>query len=58
MTTPSPIDPNRLLLTGENPYIRLSQTDDGPTYEITVRNSFAHYLATWLLDAMAEYRPA
>ena len=31
MTTPSPIDPNRLLLTGENPYIRLSQTDDGPT---------------------------
>ena len=36
----------------------LHQTDDGPTYEITVRNSFAHYLATWLLDAMAEYRPA
>ena len=31
MTTASPIDPNRLLLTGENPYIRLSQTDDGPT---------------------------
>ena len=30
MTTPSPIDPNRLLLTGENPYIRLSATDDGP----------------------------
>ena len=29
MTT-SPIDPNRLLLTGENPYIRLSETDDGP----------------------------
>ena len=34
----------------------LHQTDDAPTYEITVRNSFAHYLATWLLDAMAEYR--
>ena len=30
MTT-SPIDPNRILLTGENPYIRLSETDDGPT---------------------------
>ncbi len=30
MTT-NPIDPNRVLLTGENPYIRLSETDDGPT---------------------------
>lgn len=29
MTT-SPIDPNRVLLTGENPYIRLSETGDGP----------------------------
>ena len=29
MTTSS-IDPNRILLTGENPYIRLSETDDGP----------------------------
>ena len=29
MTTSS-IDPNRLLLTGENPYIRLSETDNGP----------------------------
>ena len=29
MTTASPIDPNRLLLTGENPYIRLSATDEG-----------------------------
>ena len=29
MTT-SPIDPNRLLLTGENPYIRLGETDGGP----------------------------
>ena len=36
----------------------LHQTGDGPDYEITVRNSFAHYLATWLLDAMAEYRRA
>ena len=30
MTTASTIDPNRLLLTGENPYIRLASTDDGP----------------------------
>ncbi len=30
MTT-SPIDPNRVLLTGENPYIRLSEIDEGPT---------------------------
>ena len=36
----------------------LHRTDDHPTYEITVRNSFARYLTTWLLDAMAEYRPA
>ncbi|MDE0390949.1 MAG: hypothetical protein OXI57_02640 [Rhodospirillales bacterium] len=36
----------------------LHQAGDVPTYEITVRNSFAHYLGTWLLDAMAEYRPA
>ena len=36
----------------------LHQTDDAPSYEITVRNSFSVYLATWLLDAMAEYRPA
>ncbi|MDE0408352.1 MAG: sarcosine oxidase subunit gamma [Alphaproteobacteria bacterium] len=36
----------------------LHQIDDAPTYEITVRNSFSVYLATWLLDAMAEYRPA
>ena len=33
----------------------LHRTDD-QTYEITVRNSFSVYLATWLLDAMAEYR--
>ena len=36
----------------------LHQTDDAPSYELTVRNSFSVYLATWLLDAMAEYRPA
>ena len=36
----------------------LHQTDDAPSYEITVRNSFSVYVASWLLDAMAEYRPA
>ena len=36
----------------------LHQTGDAPSYEITVRNSFSVYLATWLLDAMAEYRQA
>ncbi len=29
MTT-SPVDPNRVLFTGENPYIRLKETEDGP----------------------------
>ena len=33
----------------------LHQTDDRPCFEIAVRSSFAHYLAAWLLDAMAEY---
>lgn len=36
----------------------LHMTDDAPSYEITARNSFSVYLASWLLDAMAEYRPA
>ena len=36
MTT-SPFDPNRVLLTGENPFIRLSETDDGP---VTTEASF------------------
>ena len=39
-------------------HVILHQTDDAPTYEITVRNSFSVYLAAWLLDAMTEYRPA
>ena len=30
MAAQSPIDPNHLLLTGENPYMRLSETDGGP----------------------------
>ena len=31
------LDPNRLILTGENPFIRLSATDDGP---ITTNSSY------------------
>ena len=31
------IDPNRVILTGENPFIRLSDTDGGP---ITTNASF------------------
>jgi sarcosine oxidase subunit gamma len=33
----------------------IRQTDDRPGFELFVRNSFAVYLATWLLDAMTEY---
>ena len=33
----STIDANRLILTGENPFIRLSETDDGP---LTTNASF------------------
>lgn len=33
----------------------LAQTDDGPTYRIWVRASFARYLVDWLLDATVEY---
>jgi len=39
----------------------LHQTADTPdtaTYRLLVRNSFARYLAIWLLDAMQEYRYA
>ncbi len=36
--------------------ILLHQLDDAPEYDLYVRCSFARYLASWLLDAMAEYR--
>jgi sarcosine oxidase subunit gamma len=36
----------------------LEQRDDAPTYRLFVRGSFADYLATWLLDAMAEFQDA
>ena len=34
----------------------LEQTGEAPAYRLYVRNSFAAYLAAWLLDAAAEYR--
>lgn len=33
----------------------LWQTADEPAYHLLVRNSFAHYLADWLVDAAREY---
>jgi sarcosine oxidase subunit gamma len=36
--------------------VLLQQVDDAPTFHLYVRNSFASYLATWLLDAVAEVR--
>jgi sarcosine oxidase subunit alpha len=37
--------------------IILHQTTDEPAYRILVRSSFAEYLAEWLMDAAAEFRP-
>ncbi len=34
----------------------LEQTGEAPAYRLYVRNSFATYLASWLMDAAAEYR--
>ena len=34
----------------------LEQLDDEPAYRLLVRGSFAGYVATWLLDAMEEFR--
>ncbi|MFJ4200318.1 sarcosine oxidase subunit gamma [Streptomyces sviceus] len=35
--------------------VLLWQLDDGPTYRLLPRSSFADYLARWLIDAMSEY---
>lgn len=35
--------------------VYLEQTNDGPTYRLYVVRSFARHLASWLMDAMAEY---
>jgi sarcosine oxidase, subunit gamma len=34
----------------------IHQVNDGPTFHLYVRTSFAWYLAEWLLDATTEYR--
>jgi sarcosine oxidase subunit gamma len=36
--------------------VLLQLTDAAPVWRLYVRNSLANYLATWLLDAMAEFR--
>lgn len=36
--------------------VLLQLTDAAPVWRLYVRNSLADYLATWLLDAMAEFR--
>jgi sarcosine oxidase subunit gamma len=36
----------------------LEQLDAAPAYRLFVRGSFSDYLATWLLDAMAEFQDA
>lgn len=38
--------------------VLIQQIDETPTYRLYVRPSFAHYVATWLVDAMREYRGA
>jgi len=37
-------------------HIILRQLDPAPSYHLYVRPSYAEYLASWLVDAMAEYR--
>ena len=51
MTT-SPIDPNRVLLTGENPYIRLGDTDGGPT---STDASFWRIISSPLADRVTSF---
>ena len=51
-----PADPNRVILTGENPFIRLSQTDGGPN---TTNASFWRiitFAARYRLPAAYPYR--
>jgi sarcosine oxidase subunit gamma len=38
--------------------VLLQSTDAAPVWRLYVRNSVANYLATWLLDAIAEFRAA
>ncbi|TNM67808.1 sarcosine oxidase subunit gamma [Streptomyces sp. NP160] len=43
-------------LLGQAGVILLALSDDGRSYEVLVRSSFARYLADWLADAATEHR--
>ncbi|MFH8735653.1 sarcosine oxidase subunit gamma [Streptomyces sp. NPDC017964] len=54
---PRAFGPGRAVSTTVGPIaVLLWQVDDGPTYRLLPRSSFADYLARWLIDAMHEYR--
>ncbi|MGW6358966.1 sarcosine oxidase subunit gamma [Streptomyces sp. NPDC055092] len=54
---PRVFGPGRAVSTTVGPIsVLLWQVDDGPTYRLLPRSSFADYLARWLIDAMSEYR--
>ncbi|MET7517444.1 sarcosine oxidase subunit gamma family protein [Streptomyces sp. NPDC005480] len=54
---PRVFGPGRAVPTTVGPIaVLLWQVDDGPTYRLLPRSSFADYLARWLIDAMNEYR--
>jgi sarcosine oxidase subunit gamma len=54
---PRVFGPGRAVSTTVGPIsVLLWQVDDGPTYRLLPRSSFADYLARWLIDAMGEYR--
>ncbi|MGW0737186.1 sarcosine oxidase subunit gamma [Streptomyces sp. NPDC002851] len=54
---PRAFGPGRAVSTTVGPVaVVLWQVDDGPTYRLFPRSSFADYLARWLIDAMSEYR--
>ncbi|WP_149823695.1 sarcosine oxidase subunit gamma [Streptomyces tailanensis] len=54
---PRSFAPGRAVSTTVGPIaVLLWQVDDGPTYRLFPRSSFADYLARWLIDAMSEYR--
>ena len=56
---PRVFGPGRCVQTGfAGANIVLRQTDDTPTFEIIVLNSFAEHLWTWLAGACREYRVA
>jgi sarcosine oxidase, subunit gamma len=56
---PRVFGPGRCVQTGfAGANVILRQTDDTPTFEIIVLNSFAEHLWTWLVGACREYRVA